>query len=376
MSVHPPRFVEDLSQRGELSSITGFGTGAVRFNEPDCFWTVAGSGVGATESFGLTGRTWGIDALGPPIRGRTKATDHGVDPVTVALGVIETLEREHCEPFAQHGAVRLVGEGSAVTTRRQRGDLGEALEHQDVVEGVDSTGDHHVRFTKIELVEPDLESGQGACTSRVDDAVRPTEIEPVGDSPGDDVAEKSGEGVFLPRRVAGRNVLAEDLKFAFGKTGSAEPSLPDRLLEAAGHVSGHFGAAGRAQNYADALTINLRNVATGGVLQYLLRDPQPEQLGCVSRGQDVRRNSEIHRREVDSGQESATVGVNLVRRARRRVVIVVEVPVRRGNVGEQVGALDDVAPEALGFGRPRKQSTRAHNCNGRMLGYHRSPGSP
>ena len=144
LPVRAPRFVEDLAQRGELGDITGFGPGAVRFHEPDRFRTVAGSLIRATKGFGLADRARRVDALGPAVRRRADAADHRVDPVAIALGVVETLQREHREPFAQHGAVRLVGEGTAVAGRRERGDLGEAHEHEDVVEGVDAAGDHHV----------------------------------------------------------------------------------------------------------------------------------------------------------------------------------------------------------------------------------------
>ena len=114
LPIFATRFVENLSQRGELGDVTGFGARAVCFNQADRVGTVAGGGVGATEGFGLAGRAGCVDALRPAIGGGAEAADDGVDPVAVPLGVVEALEREHGEPLAQHRAVRLVGKGPAV----------------------------------------------------------------------------------------------------------------------------------------------------------------------------------------------------------------------------------------------------------------------
>ena len=86
--------------------------------------------------------------------------DHGVDLVAVALGVLEAAEREHRHALAEDGAVGLVGERPAVAAPREGRRLREAHEHQDVVEGVDAAGDHHVGFAEIELRQADLERRQ------------------------------------------------------------------------------------------------------------------------------------------------------------------------------------------------------------------------
>ena len=235
--VFATRFLENLAQSGELSGITGFGARAVCLDQPHRVGTVAGGGIGAAEGFGLTGGTWCVDALRAAIRGRANAPDDGVDPVGVALGVIETLEREHGEPLAQHRAVGVVGEGAAVSGGRHGGDCAETHEHIDVVAGVDSAGDHHVRLAEIQLVEPDLQGGQGACAGRVDDAVRTPEVEAVGDPARDDISEKSGKGVLLPRRVVRQHSFAESLDLPLWDTGGAQGPLPDRLLEPTAHVA-------------------------------------------------------------------------------------------------------------------------------------------
>ncbi|CDO87822.1 hypothetical protein BN973_02180 [Mycobacterium triplex] len=258
LPVRSSRFVEHLAQRGELGGVAGPGAGAVRLDEPHRFRAVAGSGVGAAKGFRLTRRTGCVDALGPAVRRRADAADHRVDPVAVALGIVETLEREHRQPLAEHRAVRLVGEGPAVPAGRQRGDLREAHVHEDVVEGVDSTGDDHVRLTQVQLVQPHLQRGQRAGARRVDDAVGPAEIEAVGDAPGYDVAEQSGEGVLLPRRVVSRHTFAERGQLLFREAGRPKSALPDRPVQTTTDVGDQLGAAGGAEHDADSLTVDVR----------------------------------------------------------------------------------------------------------------------
>ena len=100
--------------------------------------------VGALQCIGLAFRHWCIDALGTSIGTGANAREHCVDAVAISLCVVQALERYHAETFSQHGAVGLVRERTAIATSAERGSLGEAHVHEDVVEGVYATGDYEV----------------------------------------------------------------------------------------------------------------------------------------------------------------------------------------------------------------------------------------
>ena len=286
------------------------------------------------------------------------------------FSVLEALEREHGKALAEHRAVRLVGEWPTVATGRESSDLSEAHEHQNVVESVDPTSDHHVGLAQVKLIETGFQSGQRTRARRIDHAVGAAEVEAVGDAAGNDVAQQSGEGVLLPRGVGRGHAVTEGGDLSVGQSSSPQATLPYWALQAAGHVVGHLGATGGTEDYAHAFAVDPGDVATGSIFQHLLSHHETEQLSTVSSGYDVRRNSEIHRREVDGGQEATTFGVDLVGLvpgAGLWVVVVLNAPVSFRHLREEVGPVDNVSPESLCFRRARKQSAHADNSDIRLL---------
>ncbi len=70
----------------------------------------------------------------------------------------------------------------------------------------------HVAPAADQLLAGQVDRGQGGCAGGVDGVVGPTEVEPVGDAPGNHVAQHPGEGVLGQRRqvlVDGRRQRAE-----------------------------------------------------------------------------------------------------------------------------------------------------------------------
>lgn len=103
-----------------------------------------------------------------------------------------------------------------------------------------------------------LQRGQRACARGVDDAVDPAEIEAVGDAPGDDVAEQSGEGILLSGRVVSRHAFAERGELLLREAGRPESALPDGPVQTTTDVGDQLGAAGGAEQDADSLTVDVR----------------------------------------------------------------------------------------------------------------------
>ncbi len=140
-------------ESGELGDVTGFGRGAMRLEQFHRRRCVTGVLVSETECLGLTLRTWCVDAGCPPVRGASDAPDDRMDLVAVPLGIAEALEGEHADALADDRSVGGIGKRSAVTALRERGSLGKAHEHHDVVERVDAAGEHQVRFVEVQPVQ-------------------------------------------------------------------------------------------------------------------------------------------------------------------------------------------------------------------------------
>ncbi|PRP91930.1 hypothetical protein ENSA5_52150 [Enhygromyxa salina] len=334
-----------LLQALKLGRVAGLGPGPVGLDQFDGPRLDPGVVPGPAQGLGLARRHRRVDALRAPVRGRADPAQDRVDPVAVALGVVEALERDHAQALAEHRPVGLIGEGSAVPRGRQRRRLGEAHEHEDVVERVDAPGDDHVGVAEVELLRGHAQRREGRGAGRIGHAVGPAEVEAVGDPPGDDVAEQAGERALLPRRVVIGDPIADRLDLVLAEALLAQRLDPNRLLQPADHRREQLLGRGHPEDDRDPRAIHRLELAPGRVAQDLLGDDQPEQLRGVGRLDDVRRHAPGQRVEVDLRQEAPALGVGLVGRPRIGVVVVLGQPVGRRDLGQQIGASEDVGPK-------------------------------
>ena len=357
--------VEDRAQPGELRRVAGDRSGAVRLDQLDGGGAVAGVLVGAAQGARLALGQGSVDALGLAVGGAAQAADHGVDAVAVALGVGQALEREHGQALAEHGAVSVLGEGPAVAGARERRGLAEADVHEHVVHGVDAAGDDHVGAPELEVGDGHGHRREGAGAGGVGDAVGPVQVEPVGDAAGDHVAEEPGEARLRPLGEALADALDDVVDLALLEAGVAHRLAPDRVLEPRRHGDGQLLRAGHAEHDADAIAgYVLEPGAREGVLEHLARHDEREELRGVGRGHQLGRDAGLGRIEVDRREEAATAGVGLVGRGGIGVVVVVHQPVARWHLAEQIGAADDVAPEAGLVGGAGEERAHADDGDG------------
>ena len=172
------------------------------------------------------------------------------------------------------------------------------------------------------------------------------QVEAVGDAARDDVAEQAGEGALLPRRVVVRDAITGVDDLGLGQAHVAQGLLPHGALKARHGGGEQLLRAGDAEHDADALAVEVGELALASVIEHLLGDDEREELRRVRGWHDVRRDAPGHRVEVHVGQEGAALGVGLVLLARVGVVVVVQEPVARGDLGHEVGTGEDVVPEA------------------------------
>src|SRR5215467_5570341 len=83
---------EGSSQPVELRQVARHGGCAVRLDQTDRFGAVTGALIGSADSDLLPLRARRIDALGPPIGRGTDSSQDRVDPVSVALGVLQPAQ--------------------------------------------------------------------------------------------------------------------------------------------------------------------------------------------------------------------------------------------------------------------------------------------
>ncbi len=331
------------------------------FNQLDGRDVVAGVFVRAADRARLAFGDRGVHALGAAIGARSHAREHAVDAVTIALGVVETLEGDHADALGEHGAVRLVAERGAVAARGQCRRLAKAHVHEDVVHQIGAADDDHVRLPQVQLAGTHVQGAERTGAGRVGDAVGAVQVETVCDAAGNDVAQHAREGAFLPLDVVVGNALAGLLHLFFGQAHVAQRLLPDRLLQAADHAPEQLLRRSDAQDDTDSLAVHVLELAVSGVLKHPLGDHEGQKLVGVGGRNDVRGNTPSHRVEVDVWNEGTAVGVGLVPRLGVFVVVVLGQPVRLGHVGDEVFAVKDVAPESGLVERTGKQGADTNN---------------
>jgi hypothetical protein len=215
-----------------------------------------------------------------------------------------------------------------------------------------------------EVVHRHRERRERAGAGRVDDGVRAAHVEAVGDAPRDHVAEEPGEGRLLPRHVLFVDLLGEARDLGVREAGLAHRVLPHGLLQAPRHLRDELGGRGHAEEHAHAALVDGLPLATRRLFEGVLRHDEREELRRVRGGQRVRRHAELHRREVDLGEEAAARRVDLVLRAGLLRVVVVAQPVRARHLGEAVLPFDDVFPERERVFRSREESAHADDGDG------------
>ncbi len=363
-------FAEDGVEPAELRGVARLGAGAVGFDEFDGVGTVTGAFIGTAQSFGLAGAHRRVDALRTAIRRRTDAGQNRVDRIAVAFRVFETPQADEADTFAEHGAVGLRVEGAAVPRERQRGRLRETHEHEDVVEGLDTAGDHEIGAAEVQFLHPHGEGSEGGGAGRVDDAVGAAEVQAVRDASGDHVAEKAGESVFLPRRVRAGDPVADLLDFVFGQAVFTKGTDPDGTLQAGPHFDQKFLGGGDADDDAGAFAEGVGELPLGDVFEQLFGDDEAEELGGVGGRDDVWRHAVFERVERDLGDEAPALRVGLVWSLRVGVVVVVDQPVGLRDLGELILARDDVAPHSKSVGGTGEEGAKAHDGNRLMFWRH------
>ncbi len=363
-------FTKDHSEAFEFRSVSRDRSRAVSFDKLDRLRAITRLRVRAPKRLCLAAGDRRVHGRARAIAARTDAANHGIDSVAVPLGIFKTLQRHHAKAFAEHGSVRLIAERAAVSALRERGRLRKTEIHKDIVHRVGAAADDDVGLTNAKFADSHRERAERAGASRVRDAVRAAEVEPIRNTSRDDISEHAGEGRFLPRRVMRFDALAGFLDFVFAEPHFAERLCPHGALQAADHRAEQLLRARDAEDHAHPLTIGIIELSPGGVFKHALRDDECEQLTGVRGGNRRRGNAPRHGIEIDVADKRATLCVGLVRRLWVRIVVILDQPVRGGHVRDEVLLGEDIAPEPGGFHGAGKESAEANDGDGGVVRFH------
>ena len=182
-------FPEHLVEYGQLGPIPHHRPRPVGFDQAHIGGGHARLAVGALEGAALPFGTRCREPQASPVARSRYPVDHCVDPVAVALRVLEPLQHRTRNAFAQSNAISIGVEASALPGRRQGVD---PREQEVVVHPVMEVGpstQNHVAGAGPELLARHVHCGQRRSTRRVHRVVHAAKIEPVGDPAGDDIGE-------------------------------------------------------------------------------------------------------------------------------------------------------------------------------------------
>ena len=215
----------------QLHGIPHRSGGAVPFNHARRPGRAARDVPGAPNGPHLARRVGRHDPLAPPIAGAAETSDHGVDAISVPLGIFQPPEEEHGRPLAHDEAIGFVVVG-ARSGGRQRPDLAELDVRGGPHVGVHAPGEHGVKGPLPQPVHGGGDGGHGGSAGSVGDIVRPMKIEHRRHPPGDDVRQLARHGVLgdsgEPVRNSIPQLLQQSLTSLLGER--REAGRPGELL--------------------------------------------------------------------------------------------------------------------------------------------------
>ena len=333
-----------LAKGADLHRVPHFGSGTVSLNQTDTFRRNPGPLTGVKDRLLLTSRTGSVDGISPAVAGGADAADNGVDSVPVPLRIGQPLDNHDAEALAESRAVRVGVERFRITAGRECRGFAETHIHEDVIERVDTAGDHHVRLARGQLHAGKVEGAERAGAGGIHDAVGPSQIILLADPAGDHVAEKPGKGVFLPGNIGVGDPLYHVFGYGIFHSGVFQRRSPEGVAEASSQGNHQLHGAGYTEDDAGPAPVigALRSVS--GIPQCLTGSHKSQELGGVDGFQDVGGDVEFQWIKRDRREEAAAVAIGQVGSFLVMGVIIRDLPVGRGDLGNGVDPLANVRP--------------------------------
>ena len=352
-------FGVDSLESLELHHVSDLGTGTVGFHHLDGATRDIGILVSATQGARLTGTEGSVNGFVLAVAGSTHSSNHGVHSVSVALGIGQALENYHTQALADQSTVGVGVEGADLARSRESGGFGETHVHENVVECVDTAGNHHVGLAGFQFEESQVRGRERAGAGRVHHTVGTVEVQAVGDTSGDHVAQKTGERVFLPRYVVGGDSGHHLIDQLVVQARFLESSSPHRMAQPGAQRHHQLQGAGDTKNDAGLLSVEFLVRTISRILQRCFRSHQTQQLGGIGRFQHGGRHGKFGGVERIGIQKATSSTVCHIGGVLVGVEIVVRTPMGVRHVADRVHAEAQNFPVILqprGLGEERRHA--------------------
>lgn len=333
-----------LRQAPVLDRVTDRGAGAVHLHRSDAGCVHSRRRQGFAVDGDLRGLRGHEQRLGATVLIGSRTAYHREDPVSVGQRIRQSLEHDHRATLGTHKAVRVNVECVAATGRREHALRGQRNTAVGLQQQRTAAGQREVALPLVQAAAGQMHREQTGRACGVHRHRRTVQAQRVGNAPGRHTVDKAR------RRVGARQVAREDAAHQVVLVG--QPNEHPRR-----------GARQR------------RRIETG-VLDRLPRGLQQLPVLRVDRGRFPFADAkELGVETGDVVDEPTPSRYRSTRDARLGVVVVVNVPPVRRNLGDQVVTAQQGLPEFLGrvdaSGQP---ASHPDNRNGRGRFLHNGRG--
>ena len=289
---------------------------------------------GALDGKFLADRVRRGDALALAVTGSGDAAQHGVDVVTIAFGIGQTLQQEDRGSFAHDEAVGALGKGSCPGSR-ECADLAELDEGGNSHVAVNSAGDRDIEIMLHQSIHRCAQSCHRRGTCGVRGEVGTVEVVNVRNTAGEAVGQFAGHAVFGDFRKQFRDPfpqLTADIRLhGLGQLGERRAFV--QLLRVLRKVHPHrgqimfFPAHGISEDHRGAIGVQWPPWIPV-VFQCFTGAGNCPLLHFIHRLGDTRRDRQapFHRLPRKLAHPAADLGVGLIGRAMIGVIVECRVP--------------------------------------------------
>lgn len=363
----PPARAHQSHQRLDLRRVAQGRGGAMGLDQPDCARVHPRILIGTLQRqcFSLDPGRENAEPLA--IAGHADPTHQRIDPVARGLRIRKPLDAEQPDALAQQRAIGIGGEGFDGSLTGQRLQLAEYLVDRRWGGGMHAAHHSHIAPPGPQVRHPAIKRDQRRRTGRIDNVIRALEIEPVGDSPRDQIGYQGRSHLRIEGRQGGlelgfdiRQLRLLRLRVQLLQD-RQKPVHHDPVLHHTGEAAIDIGAA--PQDHRDPVARHRARVKPR-IRDRIRRHLQREELvrlAPVDRGRHHPMAQGIEHGQIP--QEPAALGVDPVIVRAVGVEEQIPAPIRRC-IRNRIHLVGDITPERRCVGRLGVNRGDPYNGNG------------